>query len=133
MGPCKLLLALAATIVLPACANRPPAASVGVTEAQGEAKSHVDLQAELKRIDDEITDIALHLAVATPPVTEELQEQVAALKLRDIELRAQLQSTEGMINDVNVRRVKREVERGTTALDLEALRLQLAVNPPAER
>jgi hypothetical protein len=128
----KLLLALAAPIVLPACMSKPPAASVGVTEAQGEAKPHVELRAELERIDDELTDMALHLEVATPPATEELQAQVAALKLRDLELRAQLQSTHGMINDVNVQRVNGEVERGTSALDMEAMRLQLAINPRAE-
>ena len=131
MAPRKLR-ALAATIVLPACVTKPPAASVGVTEAQGEAKPHVDLQAELERIDDELTDVALHLEVATPPATEELQQQLAALKLRDIELRAELQATQGMINYVNVRRVKGEVERGTSALDIDAMRLQLAVNPRAE-
>lgn len=131
MAPRKLL-ALAAFVALPACMNKPPAASVGVTEAQGEAKPHADLQAELLRIDDELTGVALHLVVAPPPATEELQEQVAALKLRDIELRAELQSTEGMSNDVNVRRVRSEVERGTSTLDLDAMRLELAVNPRAE-
>ncbi len=131
MAPRKLL-ALAATIVLPACVTTPPAASVGVTEAQGEAKPHLDLQAVLQRIDDELTDVAMHLVVASPPATEELQQQLAALKLRDVELRAELQATQGMIDDVNVRRVKEEIERGTSALDLDAMRLQLAVNPRAE-
>jgi hypothetical protein len=119
-------------MVVPACMNKPPAASVGVTEAQGEAKPHANLRTELQRIDDELTGLALHLEVATPPATAELQDQVAALKLRDIELRAQLQSTGGMTNDVNVQRVRDEVERGTSALDVEAMRLELAINPPAE-
>ena len=131
MAPRKLLV-LAATIVLPACVTRPPAASVGVTEAQGEAKPHVDLQAELERIDDELTEMALHLEVATPPDTEELQQQVAALKLRDVELRAELQATQGMINDVNVRSAKEQIERGTDTLDMDAMRLQLAINPRTE-
>jgi hypothetical protein len=130
MAPRKLL-PLAALIALPACVNaKSPATTAGVTEVQGEAKPHVNLQAELERIDDELTDVALRLQVRPPQLAPDLlQQQLVALKLRDVELRDELQAAEGMTNEVSVQRVNSEVEQGTSALDMDAMRLELAVQP----
>jgi hypothetical protein len=133
------LLVLGACVFLPACASNPPAGPAdrprtggdaqGVMETQGEAQPHTDL-AELEEIDDDLTNLALRLVVATPPdvAKQELQRQIAVLKLRVVALEDQLQTTKEMANAVNVRQVRREVEHASAVLDIDIMRLTEAVD-----
>jgi hypothetical protein len=148
MAPPKLL-ALGAFLVVPAvsaCASHPPPQpsppataataapeSVGVTELQGEAKPQGGLRGELARIDDALDDIALRLQFAQEAARADLQQQVVDLKLRDLELREQLQATQGSAADAtNAQRVNRQVERGIMVLDRDMKKLERAINPNAQ-
>jgi hypothetical protein len=134
-----------AFVTLTACAgNTPPPASppasgqagtsdgsqssLGATELQGRPKMRTELEDELSKMDDALTDIARRLQVGQDSAQVELQQQLAILQQRDADLRAQLQSTNAQA-DADSERVRRAVQGAITLLDRDMKQLEKRVTP----